>query len=88
MTHPSMLMELKDDEEIFAFTHQGEKELPKDICHLLIRVTMTKATEITTEGQEGQQQKTFEEMVPTWLHDYRSVFKTEGFDKALPPQRE
>ena len=74
-------------EELYEFTPEGERELPKEIRRLLIRETITKATEIAAKAQEGKKQQTFEEMVPAWLHDYHSVFETEGFEE-LPPRRE
>ena len=81
-TQPSMT---DGAEELYEFTAEGERELPKHIRHLLIQDTITNATEIAVKAQKGNRQKTFEEMVPTWLHDYRSIFKTKGFEE-LPPR--
>ena len=61
--------------------------MPKEICWLLIWATQTKATEITVEEAKKRKSKSFEEMVPEWLHDYREVFEAEQFNK-LPPQRQ
>ena len=52
-----MLMGLTDKDEIFAFTKEGEAELPKNIHHPLIKETMTKAMEIVEKAQEGKQQR-------------------------------
>ena len=44
-------------EELYEFTPEGERELPKEICHLLIRETITKVTEIAVKAQEGKKTK-------------------------------
>ena len=54
---------------------------------MLVRATQTKATEIAVEEAKKRKLKSFEEMVPEWLHDYREVFEAEQFNK-LPPQRQ
>jgi hypothetical protein len=51
-----------------------------------IRATVTKSTELASKANMEKKKKTFNEMVPEWLHDYRSVFKKEEFDE-MPPHR-
>ena len=79
--------EVGDDKIIYSFTQEAESTMPKNICQLLVRATQTKATEITVEEAKKRRSKSFEEMVPEWLHNYREVFKVEQFDE-LPPQRQ
>ena len=43
-----------------------------------------KATEIAVEEAKKRGSKSFEEMVPEWLHDYREVFEVENFNELLP----
>ena len=51
-----------------------------------IRATVTKSTELASKANTEKKKKTFDEMVPEWLHDYRSVFEKEEFDE-MPPHR-
>ena len=76
--------ETEDDKVIYSFTRETESTMPKEICQLLVRATQTKATEIAVEEVKKRKSKSFEEMVPEWLHNYREVFEVEQFDK-LPP---
>ena len=79
--------EVEDDETIYSFTLEAESTMPKNIRQLLVRATQTKATEIAVEEAKKRKSKSFKEMVPEWLHDYREVFKAEQFDE-LPPRRQ
>jgi len=51
-----------------------------------ICATINKSTEIASKVNAEKKKKTFEEMVPRWLMDYRSVFEKEDFDE-MPPHR-
>ena len=81
MPCPSMMEGI---EELYKFTPAGERELPRTIHCLIIWATITKATEIAAKAQEGKKQQTFEEMVPTWLHDYWMVFETKDLKNSHP----
>ena len=76
--------EIGDDKVIYSLTRDAEEEFPKEIQQLLIRATQTKATEIMIEEVKKRGSRSFEEMVPKWLHNYHEVFKEENFNE-LPP---
>ena len=76
--------EVGDDEVIYSLTQEAESTMLKNIHQLLIRATQMKAMEITVEEAKKRKSKSFEEIVPEWLHDYREVFEAEQFNK-LPP---
>ena len=51
-----------------------------------IRATTTKSAELAAKANAEKKPKTFEEIVPEYLHDYRSVFEKVEFDE-MPPHR-
>ena len=40
--------------------------------------------EIAVKANANAKKKTFEEMVPEWLHDHKATFKKADFDE-MPP---
>jgi len=48
--------------------------------------TSNKAQEFALAGEQAKKKKTFEELVPEFLHEYREVFADDGLSK-LPPSR-
>ena len=51
-----------------------------------IRAMATHSTRLAAEAATATPSKTFEELVPDYLHDYRDVFEKKDFDE-LPPSR-
>ena len=49
-----------------------------------IRAVTKKSTELASKANAEKETKTFEEAVPEWLHDFRSVFEKTEFDE-MPP---
>lgn len=54
-----------------------------DCCHQINQVA-TKAQELAEQAFKEKKKKSFEEIVPTEYHEFRSVFAKESFDE-LPP---
>ncbi|KAG2344890.1 hypothetical protein BDR05DRAFT_947210 [Suillus weaverae] len=46
--------------------------------------TSNKAQEFTKEKAEEQKKKTFEELIPKYLHDFADIFVKDGLNKLSP----
>ena len=51
-----------------------------------IRAYASKATQLAEQAMKSSPKRSFEEMVPAYLHDFHTVFKKKDFDE-LPPSR-
>jgi len=51
-----------------------------------IRAYASKATQLAEQAMKSSPKRSFEEMVPAYLHDFHTVFEKKDFDE-LPPSR-
>ena len=84
------------DEEVPLFDNEDCPPFPPldpedhilviDYNYFAIRASSSKSAELAAKGTENDPIRSFEQLVPPFLHDYHEVFTKEDFEK-VPPSR-